>query len=184
MEPENKNIPEIQPAQKEKIITPQNNLGNGPPDNFQKINTASIYPQASAENSDESMNSSQKFATLTMQAKSKDADRLVCLRVKAVLVVGILNLLGGLYSLFVGLGLTSALGWIVIGIALVQIIMAAILLSSKDHNKVGLILKILLILFIINILTSLGNPVNLVISFVLLMVLIYTYYRVKSLSYY
>lgn len=174
----------------EKIIQPltssqanTNQLTRPSLTNKPAMDTRSIYPEARTEiTGTSSNNASQAFAIGTMQHKSTEANQLVCLRVKSVLIIGILLLLTSLYSMITALG--TSYGTFVLILGLIQLLMAMGLLTSKDHHNVSLILKIFVILQAITCLLSLGNPIAFVITGVGLILLCYAYLRVKSLSYY
>jgi hypothetical protein len=173
----------------EKIIQPVNISSDNPQQqnialiNTSKVDTNSIYPNATAGITDTNINASQAFAMNTVQAKTKESNRLVCLRVKSVLIIGLLVALSSIYTIIEGLRATNGTVILVV-LGLVQLAMSFGLLFSKDHNTVALLLKIFLVLQVVGLFMSLANPTRLVINGVVLIFLCYAYFRVRSLSYY
>jgi hypothetical protein len=130
-------------------------------------------------------NASQHIALASAQAYAQENDRPVSLRVKSLFVVAILSSLSAMYGLYAASTIlnTSSFGIVLIAISLIQLAMSVYLFVGKDHNTVGLILKIYLVFQVISLFLSLGNPTGFVINGVAALFLFYVYTRVKSLSY-
>jgi len=150
--------------------------------NAPRFDAASVYPEATKDISGPSTNTASQTAAIAfVKENAKEANRLICMRVKSVLVIGILLGLGGLSSLIVGLSASN--GTVVVILALIQLGMAASLLTSKDQHTAAFILRVFLVLQAISLLLSLVNPVSFAESALAVFMLGYAYLRVNSLRY-
>ena len=175
-------------------MNPQNQEQNKPtqqepqlqsPDNGiqkPKLNPDSIYPTVEETQAHENLTPSQTLAIHDLKQRTVEAKKYVSLRVKAVLVIGILLALSAIYEIAAGFMIRN--GIIISIIGGIELAMAAGLLFSKDHNTVGLLLKVLIILRLLSLFFSLANPTQFIINGVALLVLGWAYMRVKSLSFY
>jgi hypothetical protein len=117
-----------------------------------------------------------------MQAKTQDADRLVCMRIKSVLVISVIVALIALYEILASVGKRGGIILAIFGF--VSLAMALGMVLSKDHHTVSLIIKIFLVLQLVSLALSLADPVGFIINGVCVAVLAYAYFRVKALRYY
>jgi hypothetical protein len=90
-------------------------------------------------------------------------------------------LLSSVYVIFSSLD--TEYSGILVSISLFQILLALVLLASKDVGTVGIILKIFLIFQVIGFGTGFSNPINIAIYVTGLLILIYAYFSVKALKY-
>lgn len=128
------------------------------------------------------VNSAKHFALATAETRSKEANRLISMRVKSVLVIAIILLLTSLYSVVASAGQEG--GTITLVVSLIELLLALSILTSRDKNTVGLILKIFLVFQLISLFFSFANPTALILSITGLLLLSYAYIRVKALPYY
>lgn len=141
-----------------------------------------IYPEVKRDINDEkNVNASQAFALQMMEKRAQESNKLVCIRVKAVIIVAVTLLLSSVYVIFSSLD--AEYSGILISISLFQIVMALILLASKDVGTVGIILKIFLVFQVIGFGAGFSNPVNIAFYIIGLLILIYAYFSVKALKY-
>jgi hypothetical protein len=150
--------------------------------NTPKLDTSSIYPNATASSDTNYKSSAEALALHEMEEKSQLANKPVSLRVKTVLVIGIVLALSSIYLINAGIG--RPYGTFVFILGMIQLSMSLGLLLSNNVSTVSLLLKIFLVLQLISLFTSLANPAGLLISGIGAILLFYAYSRVKSLPYY
>lgn len=152
-----------------------------------KIDTSTIYPEATKTiGSHNAANANQMSAQKMMEFRTNQADRAVSLRVKSVMAIGILSLIGALYTMFWSFNLPSdsGFGFIMLIVGFIQALMSGYLLIGKDHNTISTILTVYIVFQVISLVGSLLNPINFISTGIILVVMIYARGRVNNLSYY
>jgi hypothetical protein len=148
-----------------------------------KIDAASIYPEVTKDIEPiPSIGSNAQFALKTTEKVYEENNRPVSMRVKSLLVLGILYIISLVpYLVVIYFSASSTGRSIMFGVVLLQLALSVYLLFSKSASGVALLLKIFLVLQLINLVLSFVNPVALILNAIMAAFLFYVYGSVKSL---
>lgn len=171
----------IQPPNGSSVAKPEQTAQQSTP----RVDTKTIYPEPVA--AQVAPDAAQQFATKTMQEKSQEANQRLSMRLKSLLIVGVLLSLAAAINLaaaLTGLDLTKTISLVIVAASLVGLGMSVYLLFARDHHTAAFVLKIFLVLQALSVFSNLANPIGLAISISMLGLIWYAYARVKNSRYY
>jgi len=191
MEDQQPQKPKVARGQKviQPLGTPSEPTTSEPEPTKPKFNPSEIYPEPTKDaphiNNSGNFNTNQAFAVAASQADAQESNKLICMRVKTLLVVIVIYVLSTLGVLVAAIRREDSLPYVIA--LIIQIIIVSVLILSRNKDTVALILKILLVLQLINLFFSvpaiLFNPISFIFTAAMVGLLGYAYTRVKSLRY-